>query len=272
MEDAHYIGGCFCGDPTQDLYALFDGHNGSDAAQHSIRAFPDALKQYLSQITSEQSLENQIENSKPTETQTETQIENQIENSKPIETQIENSKPIETQIENSKSTPVTTASALRSAFTATHEAIVAEGIKSGTTATAVLFRGRRTYVAHVGDSRVALVRGGVLTCFTKDHRPTDPDEQAMVIARGGIVFRGRVGGMLAITRALGDKALGDSVSRIPDVALIPFPREAECEAPLEGDDAGDDGVVVKRVAEVEGAVQSDDTLIIACDGLWDYVE
>ena len=143
------------------------------------------------------------------------------------------------------------AEALRQAFAATHDAIAAAGTRGGTTVSGVLFAGDTAYVAHVGDSRVALVRGGTITSFTKDHRPTDPDEHALVLARGGLIFRGRVSGMLAITRALGDLTLGDSISHEPDVVVIPFP-----ETP----------------AEEESADKDTGILIIACDGLWDYVE
>ena len=226
MEDAHLILGQYGDDAATDLIALFDGHNGSDAAAHSTTAFPAALSAALA-------------------------------------------------------TAGSPAAALRAAFVATHESIAAAEIRSGTTATAVLRRGGRTYVAHVGDSRVALVRRGALTCFTKDHRPTDPEEQAGVIARGGIVFRGRVGGMLAITRALGDKSLGESVSHVPDVAVIPFPEgEVKEENEKENENENENGnekneddenkVVIKKVEDC--VPDENDTLIVACDGLWDYVD
>ena len=84
------------------------------------------------------------------------------------------------------------------------------------------------------------------------------------------MFRGRVGGMLAITRALGDKSLGESVSHVPDVAVVPFVEVVDEKMLSEGE--GDDETEKVFVKKVEGDKDENDTLIIACDGLWDYVE
>ena len=73
-----------------------------------------------------------------------------------------------------------------------------------------------------------------------DHKGTDRAEQMRVESCGGFVLNGRVSGMLAVTRALGDHMLKDSVTSEPffhQVALAP----------------------------------DDSWLIVACDGLWDVV-
>lgn len=119
-------------------------------------------------------------------------------------------------------------------------------MKGGCTATVVLCVGDAGYVAHVGDTRCALVRGGGLTRLTTDHRPGDRAEARAVRARGGFVlaFGGgvlRVNGIIAVTRALGDRELAAVLSCVPDVARVPLP------------------------------LAPDDTLILACDGLWDSV-
>jgi len=83
----------------------------------------------------------------------------------------------------------------------------------GTTAVVALCRmegsSRVMYVANVGDSRAVLINSGD-PCFSRasyDHKASDPLEAAKVAERGGIVLRSRVGGQLAVTRALGDHAL-----------------------------------------------------------------
>ena len=122
--------------------------------------------------------------------------------------------------------------ALRAAFRAAHEAIVAEEPQCGTTATALLFLGDDGWCAHVGDSRVAAVApDGTVRRVTVDHRPTNPAEAAAVRARGGFVFRVgggalRVNGVIAVTRALGDKALADALSCEPDIARLAPPPAA----------------------------------------------
>ena len=127
-----------------------------------------------------------------------------------------------------------------------HDEIIKGNVKGGCTATCVLFIGDKGYVAHVGDTRLALIREGMLRRLTIDHRPTNKDEAAAVRARGGmILFIGgppRVNGMIAITRALGDRELHDALTCEPDVSPVPM------------------------------EFGSDDVLVLACDGLWDSVQ
>jgi len=138
------------------------------------------------------------------------------------------------------------AEALSIAFRKTHDALLAEAPSCGTTATAVLFIGEQGYVAHVGDSRAAIVAEDcTVTRLTEDHRPSNAAEAEAVRARGGFVIclggqNLRVNGVIAITRSLGDKSIGDALSCEPDVKEFTLPEKS--------------------------------TLIIACDGLWDVVQ
>jgi len=125
--------------------------------------------------------------------------------------------------------------------------IINENIKGGCTATVVLFLGEKGYVAHVGDTRLALIRDGMLRRLTVDHRPSNKVEADAVRARGGLVlaFGGRelrVNGMIAITRALGHRELRDALTCEPDVSPVAM------------------------------RIGTDDVLVLACDGLWDKVQ
>jgi protein phosphatase PTC1 len=96
-------------------------------------------------------------------------------------------------------------------------------------------------VANVGDSRAVLCRAGRAVRLTKDHKATDPEEAARVVAQGGFVGRfNRVNGILAISRALGDHLLKQVVS------ALPYTTDTELNA-------------------------SDDFFILACDGVWDVL-
>jgi serine/threonine protein phosphatase PrpC len=83
-------------------------------------------------------------------------------------------------------------------------------------------------VCNLGDSRVIVIRKGELLFVTKDHKPSDPVEQARIEAAGGRVELERVNGDLALSRAFGDGrykagSLGpdkEIVSCIPDVYTI----------------------------------------------------
>lgn len=117
--------------------------------------------------------------------------------------------------------------------------------RCGCTATVVLVRrtptALRLHVANVGDSRCIVVDGCRGECrISCDHRPTDLSEIRRIESEGGFVSRSRVGGQLGVSRALGDHALkGSGVSWRPHVLARDATRDA--------------------------------ALVIASDGLWDFM-
>ncbi|MEQ9318691.1 MAG: protein phosphatase 2C domain-containing protein [Polyangiaceae bacterium] len=77
--------------------------------------------------------------------------------------------------------------------------------KMGTTLTLAYLRAPRLYLAHVGDSRAYLLRGGDIHCLTRDHTVAEEmadrlDEQVPIDSRWHHV----------LTRALGGASSGDS--------------------------------------------------------------
>jgi len=89
-----------------------------------------------------------------------------------------------------------------------------------------------------GDARIVLNRGGKAIRLTKDHKPSDPEEQKRIVELGGVILGGKVGASLAVTRAFGDSELKAWVLADPLIT--------------------------------ETRLQPQDShLIIACDGLWD---
>lgn len=60
------------------------------------------------------------------------------------------------------------------------------------------------HVANVGDCRGVLCRGGTAVPVTEDHTPSIPREAARVEGAGGFVSRGRVNGILGVSRSFGD--------------------------------------------------------------------
>ncbi|CCD22884.1 type 2C protein phosphatase PTC1 NDAI_0A07300 [Naumovozyma dairenensis CBS 421] len=100
---------------------------------------------------------------------------------------------------------------------------------------------RKLYTANVGDSRIVLFRNGHSIRLTYDHKASDLLEMKRVEEAGGLIMKSRVNGMLAVTRSLGDKFF-DSL-----VISNPFTTSVEL-------------------------IDSDEFLIIACDGLWDVID
>jgi len=134
--------------------------------------------------------------------------------------------------------------ALKDAFLSTDKNIKDHNEKSGSTAAVAIIQfrdGKRVlYTANAGDARIVLRRQGKGVRLTTDHKVTDPNEVKRIEARGGMIFGGKVGASLAITRAFGDCELKDWVIAEPDIKETPL-------------DVGDTH------------------LIVACDGLWDVV-
>ncbi|TDL22595.1 protein serine/threonine phosphatase 2C [Rickenella mellea] len=97
---------------------------------------------------------------------------------------------------------------------------------------------RVLYTANAGDARGVLCRGGKAIRLTYDHKGSDRQEAKRIMDAGGFVMGGRVNGVLAVTRSLGDSSMKEFV------VGSPFTTETELG-------------------------EEDEFLILACDGLWD---
>lgn len=113
---------------------------------------------------------------------------------------------------------------------------------AGSTASTAVLLGDRILVANVGDSRVVASRAGLAVPLSVDHKPNRSDERQRIEQAGGfVIWAGtwRVGGILAVSRAFGDKLLRPYVVADPEI----------------------------QEEEIEGV----DFIIIASDGLWDVI-
>lgn len=99
------------------------------------------------------------------------------------------------------------------------------------------------WIANVGDSRAVLCRGGEAHAMSEDHRPDRESEQLRIESNGGTVLHmgsWRVEGVLAVTRAIGDKDLKKCVKADPHIMEVDLQED-------------------------------DELLVMASDGLWDYM-
>ncbi|XP_044474600.1 probable protein phosphatase 2C 11 [Mangifera indica] len=113
---------------------------------------------------------------------------------------------------------------------------------AGSTASTAMLLGNRLLVANVGDSRVVASKAGSALPLSIDHKPDRSDERQRIEEAGGfVIWTGtwRVGGVLAVSRAFGDKLLKQYVVAEPEV----------------------------QEEEIEGV----DFIIIASDGLWNVL-
>uniref|UniRef100_A0A453A245 protein-serine/threonine phosphatase n=1 Tax=Aegilops tauschii subsp. strangulata TaxID=200361 RepID=A0A453A245_AEGTS len=113
----------------------------------------------------------------------------------------------------------------------------------GSTASTAVLLGNQLYVANVGDSRAVISKSGKAIALSDDHKPNRSDERKRIESAGGIVMWAgtwRVGGVLAMSRAFGNRLLKQFVVAEPEI------QEQEIDDELE-------------------------FLILASDGLWDVV-
>lgn len=104
-------------------------------------------------------------------------------------------------------------------------------------------------VANAGDARIVLGHKRKAIRLTRDHRTDDEEEVQRIEEAGGFMFKGRVLGVLAVTRSLGDHCMKNYVIARPHTReiTIDLPNDKEQE-------------------------QAPSFLILACDGLWDVFD
>jgi len=96
--------------------------------------------------------------------------------------------------------------------------------------------------ANLGDSLAYLFRGDQAILLTKEHKVTNEEEQMRILSEG-IPIQTRLGGIINLSRALGDRFIKDNncgMSVIPHVSL-------------------------------SMRVKDGDSIVIASDGLWDII-
>lgn len=135
--------------------------------------------------------------------------------------------------------------ALRNGFLTLHESL-GKGVDfMGSTATVAVIKNEKIFVANAGDSRTVLCSNGTAIPLSQDHKPEREDEEQRIVKAGGAVLKvqgsWRVEGVLAVSRALGDKHLNPYVSPEPEIT-------------------------------VRALDPQDEFLILASDGIWDVFD
>lgn len=130
---------------------------------------------------------------------------------------------------------------LRNTFKRMNDCIDEYDIQSGCTVALALFCGNDAWFVNCGDARITLSVGDRAIRATVDHKASDREERHRIQALGGyITDGGRIMGMIAVARSLGDRAFRPYVAYTPSVKWMKITEDAKF-------------------------------AIIACDGLWDVV-
>ncbi|XP_061953840.1 probable protein phosphatase 2C 76 isoform X2 [Populus nigra] len=105
----------------------------------------------------------------------------------------------------------------------------------GSTASTAVLVGDHLYVANVGDSRTVISKGGKAIPLSEDHKPNRSDERKRIESAGGVVMWAgtwRVGGVLAMSRAFGNRMLKQFVVAEPDIQELSreskLPSSVDC--------------------------------------------
>ncbi|KAH0789870.1 protein phosphatase 2C [Histomonas meleagridis] len=108
--------------------------------------------------------------------------------------------------------------AFKKSFQEIHQSIQPWCVYCGTTACVSKISLDKVIVANVGDTRCIMVTNKSFERLSFDHKPNLPEEKSYIESHGGNVSsEGRLNGVLAVSRALGDGSIGDAINPIPYV-------------------------------------------------------
>ncbi|XP_057494076.1 probable protein phosphatase 2C 6 [Actinidia eriantha] len=136
--------------------------------------------------------------------------------------------------------------ALSSSFERADNEVVMEAVAPemvGSTSVVAVLSSCQIIISNCGDSRAVLCRGNETIPLTFDQKPDREDELMRIEGEGGKVINwngARVFGVLAMSRAIGDRYLRPWIIPVPEVTFTTRTEEDEC-------------------------------LILASDGLWDVM-
>jgi len=112
------------------------------------------------------------------------------------------------------------------------------------------------YCANAGDSRAILAtKEGKVIELSHDHKPENDDESKRVYDNGGFVQDGRVNGVIAVSRAIGDW----EYKTVPTKKVYNKFEEAK----------KFQVTCIPDIKKVEIKPDLHDFMIVACDGIWD---
>ncbi|KNA25479.1 hypothetical protein SOVF_006440 [Spinacia oleracea] len=148
-----------------------------------------------------------------------------------------------------------------------------EGDESGATATVMLVRDDRLYIAHLGDSSAVLSRSGKAEVLTDAHRPYGSNKASLQEIRrineaGGWIINGRICGDIAISRAFGDIRFKTKKKEMVEEGV----KEGRWSPKFASRLKFNGDLVVARPDIIQVVLGSDAELVLlASDGLWDYI-
>lgn len=131
------------------------------------------------------------------------------------------------------------------------------------------------FCANSGDSRAILVlKSGKIVELSEDHKPENENELKRIKAGGGFVEDGRVQGIIAVSRAIGDWEYKNPGLQFEKKSSKKRKSAATEEEPKKGPYRNIEEAKKHQVSSfpdiAKYPIKNDiDFIIIACDGIWD---
>jgi protein phosphatase 1L len=149
--------------------------------------------------------------------------------------------------------------------------------EDGTTSIVAIVRDDEIFVGNAGDSRAMLIRKDTeaknrVVELSQDHKPNRRDEQERIEKAGGIVVHvgvWRVEGVLAVSRAIGDRAFKDYVIARPDVLRYERTDKDAFLVRTPQSEKQKKNISTHKQHTLHNFVQT--TQVLASDGLWDVM-
>lgn len=220
---------------SNDLFAVFDGHGGAKVAQYLRR---NLVAEFQAARTEQQQQQQQQRTSTTSSgyntLSSSSIITGRTGDSKNVPTDQDQQAPPQHIPQNYAHYP------LERALQSIDEKVQAIRHWSfqGSTCVAcwIMPHSQQLLTANIGDSRAIVCRrDGTILALTRDHKPDDPDERERIYALGGTVtFHGyvdalgkewgchRVNGVLAMSRAIGDRSERPAVTAEPEITALPL--------------------------------------------------
>lgn len=119
---------------------------------------------------------------------------------------------------------------------------------SGCAATSAIITPTQIFCGNAGDSRTIMSINGYAKPLSYDHKPLNEGEKTRISRAGGYVEMGRVNGNLALSRGIGDFEFKRSKDLPPEEQVVTCYPD-----------------VIQHNLDFE----SDEFVVLACDGIWD---
>ena len=239
MEDSH-ITDLDLGPSNQtQLFAVFDGHGGSEVAKFFANHFTEEF------LKNKNYLRNDVKKALEENYQKMDSLMLEKEGREELLSEYQKSKEEAAKIkENNKNAQI---EMLRQVIDPKEQPDAKISMFTGCTANVLVIQENKLFFANAGDSRSVICKKGQAFPMSVDHKPTIPAELKRIEKAGGWVSDGRVLGNLNLSRGIGDSEYKMDKKLKPEEQILSnFPEV--------------------KIENLSGDI---DFIVIACDGIWD---